>query len=252
MAGGKGRSIIMSERRGFTLVELLVVIAIIAILMAILIPVLRNAKERAREVICKAHLRSVGLVVIMYLDENDSRMPHSRSANGFLWYDSNGNYLTTNDNEAYWGIVYIAQLKETKVFSCPSLRRVPELIYNVDPAAIQEAAYALNHKYTRGRNVTEIRHHSQFIVAHDHIEPRLENDTRDTFFNNGPGTMNLTHYRDGGSRARFYRDIFRHNIRRSDEFRTGGRANILWLDGHVSSLEETTGDDVPKRWYTGN
>ena len=41
-------------------------------------------------------------------------------------------------------------------------------------------------------------------------------------------------------------------IRRSDDFRTGGRANILWLDSHVSSLEETTGDNVPKRWYTGD
>jgi len=242
----------MSERRGFTLVELLVVIAIIAILMTIIIPVLRKAKERAKEVVCRAHIRNIGLVVIMYLDENDNRMPNSGSANGFLWYDSNGNYLTTNDSTAYWGIVYIAHLKETKIFSCPSLTRPAELIYNVDPAAIQEAAFALNHRYTQGRNVTEIRHHSQFIVAHDHVEPRVENDSRDMFFNDGPGTMNLTHYRAGGSRAKHYRDIFRHNRRINERFRTGGRANILWLDGHVSSLEETTGDDVPKRWYTGD
>ena len=241
----------MSERRGFTLVELLVVIAIIAILMAILIPVLRNAKERAREVICKSNLRNIGLVVLMYLDDNDRKMPHTRSANGFLWYDSNGNYLTTNDNRAYWGIVYRAHLKKTKIFGCPSLRRVPELIYNVDPDAIQEAAYSLNHKYNKGRKVSNIRHHSQFIVAHDHVEPRVENDSRDMFHNDGRGTMNLTHYREGGSRARFYPDIFRHNKRINEPFRTGGRANILWLDGHVDSLEETTGDNVLLRWYSG-
>jgi prepilin-type processing-associated H-X9-DG protein len=52
-------------------------------------------------------------------------------------------------------------------------------------------------------------------------------------------------------RAEFYRGIFRHNTRKSDDFETGGRANILWLDGHVESLEETTGDDVPEQWYTG-
>jgi len=241
----------MRKVKGFTLVELLVVIAIIALLMGIMIPVLRKAKERAREVICKSNLRNVGLVVLMYLDDNDSTMPHSRQANRFMWYDSSGNYLTTNDTEAYWGIVYIEHIKNTKIFGCPSLRRVPELIYNVDPDAIQEAAYALNHKYTKGRSVSDIRHHSQFIVAHDHVEPRVENDTRDMFFNNGPGTMNLTHYREGENRARFYREIFRHNIRIYERFKTGGRANILWLDGHVSSLEETTGDNVLKRWYTG-
>ena len=49
----KGRSIIVSGRKGFTLVELLVVIAIIAILMAILTPVLRNAKERTGRQSCK-------------------------------------------------------------------------------------------------------------------------------------------------------------------------------------------------------
>ena len=58
-------------------------------------------------------------------------------------------------------------------------------------------------------------------------------------------------YRQGGHRAKYYRDIFRHNIRANEPFRTVGRANILWLDGHVSSIEETTGDDVPKRWHTG-
>ncbi|MBA7623623.1 hypothetical protein ES703_31021 [subsurface metagenome] len=194
----------MRKGKGFTLVEILVVIAIIAILMAILIPVLRNAKERAREVICKSNLRNIGLVVLMYLGDNDDTMPHSRAANGFLWYDSSGNYLTTNDNTAYWGIVYIDHIKKTKIFGCPSLRRVPELIYNVDPDAIQEAAYALNHEYTKGRNVSDIRHHSQFIVAHDHVEPRVENDSRDMFFNDGLGTMNLTHYREGGGRARFH------------------------------------------------
>jgi len=79
----------------------------------------------------------------------------------------------------------------------------------------------------------------------------LGQDTRDILFNSGPGTLNLTDYRKGGRRQNYYRHIFRHNIRRHEDFRTGGRLNVLWLDGHVSSIEETTGDDVPKRWYTG-
>jgi prepilin-type processing-associated H-X9-DG protein len=64
-----------------------------------------------------------------------------------------------------------------------------------------------------------------------------------------PTGVNLTHYRQGAGRVKWYRGIFRHNTRSSSDFKTGGTLNILWLDSHVSSLKETTGADVPKRWY---
>jgi len=155
--------------RGFTLIELLVVIAIIAVLLAILMPALRKVKEAAKDTSCKSNLRSIGLALVMYLQDYDRKLPDTRNANSFLWKDAGGNYLTTNSGSAYWGVVYINYLKNTKIFGCPSLRRVPELIYDVDPDAIQEAAFALNHKYTEDRNTTEIRPHSEFIFCHDHI-----------------------------------------------------------------------------------
>jgi prepilin-type processing-associated H-X9-DG protein/prepilin-type N-terminal cleavage/methylation domain-containing protein len=235
----------------FTLVELLVVISIIALLMAIIIPAMRKARETAKETICRSNLRGVGLAVLMYLSDNDQKMANSRNANGFLWYDAQGRFRKTSDSSAYWGVVYANYVKDTKLFGCPSLRRVPELIYDIDPEAIQQAAFGLN-GYSRGKKTMEIRSHSEYIVCHDHVEPRFEQGSGDMFVNDGPGTNNLQHYRQGGHRAEYYRDIFRHNIRSEEPFRTGGRANILWLDGHISSLEETTGDDVPKRWYTGN
>jgi prepilin-type N-terminal cleavage/methylation domain-containing protein len=49
-------------RCGFTLIELLVVISIIALLMAILVPVLRKAKAHARRVACQNNLHQ-GLIV---------------------------------------------------------------------------------------------------------------------------------------------------------------------------------------------
>jgi prepilin-type N-terminal cleavage/methylation domain-containing protein/prepilin-type processing-associated H-X9-DG protein len=57
--------------------------------------------------------------------------------------------------------------------------------------------------------------------------------------------------REGGARAKFYRGIFRHNIRSRNTFETKGRANVLWLDAHVTPVQETTGDDFPRWWYTG-
>jgi len=238
--------------KGFTLIELLVVIAIIAVLLAIIMPALRKVRETAKDTICKSNLKNIGLGVLMYLDDNDRKLPNYHSANGFLWYDAGGNLLPLSNSSAYWGIIYKPYLKETKIFGCPSLRRVPSLIYNVDPDSIQEAAFALNyHEDARGKSTTDLRP-SEFIYCHDHMEPRVENNERDMFHNNDTlGAMNLTHYRKGGSRSEQYRDIWRHNIRANGAFRTGGRANILWLDAHVTSLEETTGDDVRKRWYTG-
>jgi prepilin-type N-terminal cleavage/methylation domain-containing protein len=50
----------------FTLIELLVVIAIIALLLAILIPALKSAKEQARRVICSTHLNQVGKALELY------------------------------------------------------------------------------------------------------------------------------------------------------------------------------------------
>jgi prepilin-type N-terminal cleavage/methylation domain-containing protein/prepilin-type processing-associated H-X9-DG protein len=234
----------------FTLIEILVVIAIIAILMAIITPAMRKAKEAARETICKSNLRSVGLGILLYLQDNDNRAADSFRSNGFFWYDAAGRLRKTNDENAYWGVAYKDYLKQTKVFGCPSFRHVSELIYPNNPVLIREAAFGLNSNFS-GKKGTDIRNHARFIIAHDHAEPKMEQDSRDMFYNNGPGTTNLTDYRQNGFRARFYRGIFRHNIKSAEPFKTAGRSNILWLDGHVEHLEETTGNDVPQQWYTG-
>jgi len=248
------------EAKGFTLIELLVVISIIAVLLAVLMPAMRKIKEVARDTSCKSNLKNIGLAVNMYLDDYGRKIPNTGSSNGFLWQSASGTPLQPGVSDAYWGTYFKDYLKETKIFGCPSLQRVPEgLIYSYsgysDPAkVIQHAAYGLNHhSRARGRNTNTIKRPDEFIYCTDHAEPRPEGASDDAFHNNDrPGTNNLTSYRPGGSRAIYYRQIFRHNIRYPDADKTGGRANILWLDGHVTHLEETTGDDVRMRWYTGD
>ena len=64
----------MSKPRGFTLIELLVVIAIIALLMAILMPSLRIAREQARSINCRSNIRTLTFAWLMYKDDNDAKL----------------------------------------------------------------------------------------------------------------------------------------------------------------------------------
>ena len=64
-----------AERSGFTLIELLVVIAIIAILAAILLPVLNAAQQRAYKIECASNLRQWGAAIVMYGGDNTDHFP---------------------------------------------------------------------------------------------------------------------------------------------------------------------------------
>jgi len=59
------------QTAGFTLIELLVVIAIIAVLVAMLLPGLNNARETARGVQCMNNLRQLGMSIAAYDDDNN-------------------------------------------------------------------------------------------------------------------------------------------------------------------------------------
>jgi prepilin-type N-terminal cleavage/methylation domain-containing protein/prepilin-type processing-associated H-X9-DG protein len=68
-----------SHIRGFTLIELLVVIAIIAILAAILFPIIVSAREHAKQVRCLSNLHQLGQAIRAYADDWDSRFPTVRA-----------------------------------------------------------------------------------------------------------------------------------------------------------------------------
>jgi prepilin-type N-terminal cleavage/methylation domain-containing protein len=132
----------MRQDRGFTLIELLVVIAVIAILMAILMPALKIAREQARGINCLANQRSLAQAYIMYADENGGSMVGGWAAyervNGVPpWVmpplDYAGTTIIPMNNtdvtieQRYNGLragALFSYLKELKVYHCPGDNRV--------------------------------------------------------------------------------------------------------------------------------
>lgn len=65
------------KSEAFTLIELLVVISIIAILMAIMMPALRKAREQARLSMCKSNLKQISSAATIYAVDNSGKFPPS-------------------------------------------------------------------------------------------------------------------------------------------------------------------------------
>jgi len=119
-----------SISRGFTLIELLVVVAIIAVLVALLLPALSQAREQTKRVVCGSQLNEIGKGEIMYTND----------WNGWLtprFYEPIGRWIP----EIYtYGLIYDAPpgrwtgfgllyeqnyVKNFDVYFCPSMAELP-------------------------------------------------------------------------------------------------------------------------------
>jgi prepilin-type N-terminal cleavage/methylation domain-containing protein/prepilin-type processing-associated H-X9-DG protein len=110
----------MSLRRAFTLIELLVVIAIIAILAALLLPVLAGAKQRSWTTRCNSNLHQIGLGMRMYANDNSEQYPES---GGDIYWNAIDS--TNGSGKPSWLQQIVFYVGSTNVFNCPGNVQLP-------------------------------------------------------------------------------------------------------------------------------
>ncbi len=78
------------KKKIFTLIELLVVIAIIAILAALLLPVLKQARDQVKSSVCKSNQKNLILAYYTYHTDYNGALPPMQNAAGYYWYRKDG------------------------------------------------------------------------------------------------------------------------------------------------------------------
>jgi len=105
---------------GFTLIELLVVIAIIALLVSILVPSLKRAKDLTKTAVCSGRVRNFGSGLHMYTNDENGKCPWSWNG----WADTFYYGVVGNPWSGYgghsWALMLLPYTGSLSAYRCPS------------------------------------------------------------------------------------------------------------------------------------
>jgi prepilin-type N-terminal cleavage/methylation domain-containing protein len=209
-------------RTGFTLVELLVVISILALLIAILLPSLRRARQQAKRTACASNLRQVGLGLNMYADSSNDWLPTWSAWQVWGYYGTEDDGKNGDGEGPSWAeqLKIEGDIPGVEVYHCPAFP-------NDEPVTYFEAAYASWTRYElKSTRRGLIRRAVQFVLSGDCTNRR--------FYAPPFGTGTLPHHQtesdlDNASERCLDWDAPIHDKRLN---------NVLFADVHVDAFHE--------------
>jgi prepilin-type N-terminal cleavage/methylation domain-containing protein/prepilin-type processing-associated H-X9-DG protein len=248
------------HNRGFTLIELLVVIAVIAVLMGVLLPALGRVRKQAKMVYCKTNMKNIHMAVLMYAEDNDGKT-HS-SPNQGIWYKfrtsihgviKSPDLIDKDHPLAYWGVAYFPYCEDVDTFICPSSDYMDDLGDYDNSELYWDGTYGLN-GFLSGRDkkrlVLLMPRPAERILALDHLEHFLDNNGDMLHIREGD-PENLVQWRqEYGNLSYNTPDHYPDPL--GQIYRHARRCNLLWLDGHVSDVKESQGEDIRPYWFCGD
>jgi len=121
------------KRKAFTLIELLVVIAIIALLLAILMPSLKKAKEMGQRAVCLSSIRQLTLSWRMYANDNDDLIPAANvGVSKYGWIAKEGIKGTPEEQiESIQNGVLFPYVETIDIYTCPTAKKDEVRSYSV-------------------------------------------------------------------------------------------------------------------------
>ena len=137
--------------RKFTLIELLVVISIIGILASLLLPSLRQAREKSYGAVCKSNMKQCHVLTTMYSSENNGKLKTITRTGRFDWSQWRGWITSLMDAN-------LMELSNEPGYLCPKADRVwnpdnvrdPEFVAGALTYGINWRATFRNSDYTDG------------------------------------------------------------------------------------------------------